>query len=134
MRKCSIFVKNHWQTPLQNFDFLDFFKTSLFLTKNHSFLSKILNNNLFWLNLPKKYPWENIWLFEKNHRLTTLGNFDFFGLFQNFTFLVWKEFAFYPKHQTTTFSGLICQKHTHEKIFDWLRRTNFSQIPIFEVF
>ena len=69
--------KNHWQTPLQNFDFLDFFKTSLFLTKNHSFLSRILNNNLFWINLPKKYPWENIWLFDKNHRLTPLENFDF---------------------------------------------------------
>ena len=33
--------KNHGVTPLQNVDFLDFFRTSLFRSKKHCFLSRI---------------------------------------------------------------------------------------------
>ena len=62
---------------MENFDFSDFLKISLFWSKKHSLPSRISKKNLFWLNLPKKYQWENIRFFHKNHGLTPLENVDF---------------------------------------------------------
>ena len=53
-RKTSIFDKNHGLTPLQIFDFLHFFQTLIFWSKQHSFLSRISKNDLLWLDFPKK--------------------------------------------------------------------------------
>ena len=55
----GIVDKNNGVTPLENLDFLDFFKTLLFSYKKHSFLSRMSNKNLFWLNLSTNYPEEN---------------------------------------------------------------------------
>ena len=46
--------KKHGLNPLQIFDFLDFFSTSLFSSKKHSFLSRISKNIPFWVSLLKK--------------------------------------------------------------------------------
>ena len=54
IRKTSIFDKNHGLTPLQIFDFLHFFQTLIFWSKQHSFLSRISKNDLLWLDFPKK--------------------------------------------------------------------------------
>ena len=81
------FHRNHGLTPLEIFDFSDFSKTSLLMSKQHSYLSKISKNRLFLLNLPNKYLWENIRFFHKNHKLTPLENFDFLGFFKT-SFLV----------------------------------------------
>ena len=51
MTKSSIFDKIHGQTPLENFDSLEFFKTSFFWPKKHSFLSRRPKNDLLWLDL-----------------------------------------------------------------------------------
>ena len=55
IRKTSIFDKNHGLTPLQIFDFLDFFQTLIFRSKKHSFLSRISKNDLLWLDFPTKH-------------------------------------------------------------------------------
>ena len=52
--KSSIFDKIHGQTPLENFDLLEFFKTSFFWPKKHSFLSRRPKNDLLWLDLHTK--------------------------------------------------------------------------------
>ena len=76
---------------LGNFDFLDFSKTSLLMSKKHSYLSRISKNRLFLLNLPNKYLWENIRFFHKNHELTPLKNFDFLGFFKTLDFEIFPE-------------------------------------------
>ena len=53
-KKGRFFDKNHGLTPLQNVDFFDFFRTSLFRSNKHSFLSRRLKNLSFWLFLVKK--------------------------------------------------------------------------------
>ena len=79
MRKASIF----WQKPwtLQNVYFLDFFRTSLFRSKKHSFLSRILKNLSFSLSLSKINIWENRRVFDKNYGLTPLQNVHFLNFF-----------------------------------------------------
>ena len=47
--KGRFFQKNHGLTPLQNVDFFDFFRTSLFRSKKLYFLSRISKNLSFWL-------------------------------------------------------------------------------------
>ena len=51
--KFNFFDKNHGGTPLEDFDFLEFFETLLFWYKKHSFLSRISENDVFWLYLPE---------------------------------------------------------------------------------
>ena len=53
MIKSSIFDKIHGQTTLENFDLLEFFKTSFFWPKKHSFLSRRPKNDLLWLDCTK---------------------------------------------------------------------------------
>ena len=105
MRKHFVFHRNHGLTPLENFDFSDFSKTSLLMSKQHSYLSRISKNRLFLLNLPNKYLWENIRFFHKNHELTPLKNFDFLGFFKTSHF--WsKHILFSPQYQKTIFFWL----------------------------
>ena len=47
--KGRFFDKNHGLTPLQSVHFFEFFRTSLFRSKKHSFLSRISKNACFWL-------------------------------------------------------------------------------------
>ena len=56
--KGLFFDKNNGLTPFQNFDFLEFFRTSLFRSKKHSLLSRISKNVSFWLFLLKKKRYE----------------------------------------------------------------------------
>ena len=118
-----------------NFDFLDFTKTSLLMSKKHSYLSRISKNRLFLLNLPNKYLWENIRFFHKNHELTPLENFDFFSFFKTSHF--WsKHILFYPEYQKKIFYGLVCPKNTHKKnsLFwhkAWFDFLGFSKISFF---
>ena len=109
---------------LENFDFSDFSKTSLLMSKQHSYL------RLFLLNLPNKYLWENIRFFHKNHELTPLENFDFLGYFKTSHF--WsKHILFYPEYQKKIFSGLVCHKNTHGKKFAFLTQ---SMVRFFRLF
>ena len=77
MKKKSFFYKNHGLTPFQNFDFWTFFKTSLFRSKKHFFLSRISKNVFFRRSLVKTNIWEKRRVFDKNHGVTPLQNVDF---------------------------------------------------------
>ena len=112
------FDKKHGLTPLENVIFLDLFKTTLFLLKNHSFLSRISKKNLFWLNFSKKYPWENIQFLDKKYNL-----FGKFWTFLKIHFSGLKSILFYPEYRKTILSCLICLINTYEKTF------RFSQKP-----
>ena len=107
-----------------------------------SYLNSILfyperqKNNLFWLNLPKKYPWENIRIFEKNHGLANLENLGFLDLIK--TSLFWsKKYSFLSTISKNDLFWLICPKNTHEKIFEFVTKTwtnRFGTFGFFGVF
>ena len=79
-------AKNHGQTPLENLYFLDFFKSWLFLSKKHSFLSRVSKNDVSWLDMPKNRHWEK-WPFSvKSLGLTRLENFEFLDFFKSWLF------------------------------------------------
>ena len=66
MKKSRFFDKNHGLTPLQNVDFFDLFRTSLFRSKKLYFLSRISKNLSFWLfwnnkRIKKKIFWQKQW-------------------------------------------------------------------------
>ena len=107
---------------LQNFYFLDFFKTSFLWSKQHCFLSRTSKNDLFWLNLPIKYHWEYIRFFDKNHGLTPLKTFDFLD-FLKLHFFGLKIVLSCQEYQKTVFSGLIWEINTIDKIFDFFTKT-----------
>ena len=87
------FDKNHGITPLQIFDFLHFFQTSLFRSKKHSFLFRISKSNLLWLDFPKKPLWKKRPFFYQNHGLTPLQIFEFF---------IWENGRFFDKNHGLT--------------------------------
>ena len=86
--KGRFFEKNHGLTRWQNVDVFDFFRTLLFRSKKHSFLSRISKNVSSWLFWLKKKEWKKGRFFEKNHGLTPLQNVHFFRLRENLTFQV----------------------------------------------
>ena len=54
-KKSDFFYESHGLTPLENFDFVDFFKTSFFWSRKHSYFSRISQHDPLWLVLPKKH-------------------------------------------------------------------------------
>ena len=87
-RSFFFFEKNHGLTRWQNADVFDFFRTLLFRSKKHSFLSRISKNVSSWFFWLKKKEWKKGRFFEKNHGLTPLQNVHFFRLRENLTFQV----------------------------------------------
>ena len=122
LRKGRFFDKNHGLTPLQTVHFFEFFRTSLFRSKKHSFLSRISKNVSFWLFLVKKKE-EKGRFFDKNHGLTPLQNVDFFRLCENFSFEVQKALFSIQNIKICLFLALFAQKK-HIR-----RRSNFCQKP-----
>ena len=72
------FLTKTIDTLLQNADFLEFFRTSLFRSKKHSLLSRISKNVSFLLCLPTKKHIRTRSNFCKNHVPTPLENVHFF--------------------------------------------------------
>ena len=93
MKKCLFLWQKTWTNPLQNFDFLDCVRTSLFRCKKHSFLSRISKNIPFWVSLLKKNIWEKGRFYDKNHGLTPLQNVYFLDFFKT-SLLRSKEYSF----------------------------------------
>ena len=85
--KDRFFEKNHGLTPWQNVHFFDFFRTSLFRSKKHSFLSRISKNASFWFffgqkkNEKKFNFWQKPWTnpFAKCRFFSTLWQLHFWG-------------------------------------------------------
>ena len=122
IRKRSVFDKNHGVTPLENVDFLEFFRTFLLWSKNHSFLSRIWKNVSFWLFLLKKNIWEKGRFFDKNHGLNPLQNVDFFDFFRTSLFR-FKKHSLLSRIWKNVFFGFFWPKKTYEKKVDFLTKT-----------
>ena len=61
--KGRFFDRNHWLTPLQIFEFLVFFRTLLFRSKKHSFLSRISKSDFFVVRFPPKTVYKIVFEF-----------------------------------------------------------------------
>ena len=68
--KVEFFDKNRGLSPYENVNFLALLKTSIFWSRNHSFVSRMSKHDLFWHNFCKKHSWEKVGFFDKNHGLT----------------------------------------------------------------
>ena len=124
-----------WLTQDRNFDFLDLFKTSLFCLKSILFYPEYQQTTFSGLICvtqpppppppPPKKDTRQIWFFDKNHGLTPLKNFRFFGVFKKNSLFWWKKknILFFPEYQKAIFSGLIYPKNTQDKSFDFLTKT-----------
>ena len=90
-----------WLTQDKNFDFLDLFKTSLFCLKSILFYPEYQQTTFSGLicapapSRPPKKDTRQIWFFDKNHGLTPLKNFRFFGVFKNNSLFWWKKKTFF---------------------------------------
>ena len=87
-----------WLTQDRNFDFLDLFKTSLFCLKSILFYPEYQQTTFSGLICvphppppPPKKDTRQIWFFDKNHGLTPLKNFRFFGVFKKNSLFWWKK-------------------------------------------
>ena len=87
-KKVDFFDKSHGQTRLQNVDFLDFFRTSLVLSKKHCFLFRISKNVFSWVSLLKRKNMKKRSIFWKKRGLNPFEKSRFFGLFWNLTFKI----------------------------------------------
>ena len=89
---------------------LALFRTSIFWSKNHSFLSKISKKDLYKLVFFQKNKWEKVWCLDKNDGLSSLQNVEVLHFLKLHFFWSKKSFFFYPQHQKTIFSDLISPK------------------------
>ena len=122
--KRSIFLQNHRLTPLENFDFLYFFKTFFFWSKKDSFLSRTPKNNLFLLDLPpKKHStwWKARFLTKSMDK--PLWKISIYWSFLKLPFSGLKSILFYPEDQKTIFVAWFAQKNTDDKEFEKLKKT-----------
>ena len=103
IKNIRFFDKNHALTPLENFDYIDFFKTSLFWSKKHSFLPRASKNKLFLLNFSKKYPSQKIRIFGKK-------NIDFSDVFIISLFRSKKHYFFLSRISNKNLFCLILPK------------------------
>ena len=87
-KKVDFFEKSHGLTRLQNVDFLDFFRTSLVLSKKHCFLFRISKNVFSCVSLLKRKNMKKRSIFWKKRGLNPFEKSRFFGLFWNLTFKI----------------------------------------------
>ena len=89
-------------------------KTWLFLSKNHSFLSRISKDDLFWLDW-RKYHQRKKWpFFSKKRGLTPLEKFDCLGVFKTLLLQNIKNDAFWlvlPKNNYWEKWPFLTQNH-----------------------
>ena len=126
LEKGRFFDKSHGLTLLQNVDFFDFARTSLFRSKKNSFLSRRSKNASCWLSLLKRTDKEKVHFFGKNHGLTPFQNVDFLNIFR--TYLLWsKKHSFLSRISKNVFFLLFFaqKKHMRKRSIFWQNpRTN----------
>ena len=114
LRKRSFFGLTRWQ----NVDVFDFFRTLLFRSKKHSFLSRISKNVSSWLFWLKKKEWKKGRFFEKNH-----AKCPFFSTSWELNFSGLKRTLYYPEYQKMFFYGFFLLKKNIWKKVDFLTKT-----------
>ena len=120
--KGRFYDKNHGLTPLQNVYFLDFFKTSLLRSKEHSFISRISKNISFWLSLLKKNLLKTDRFFlKKTYGLTPLPNSNFLDFFRTSLFK-YKKHSFLSRISKNVSFWLPLLKKKYKKKVDFLTK------------
>ena len=135
--KGRFFDKNHGLNPLQNVDFFDLLRNSLFRSKKHSLLSRISKNVSFWLFLAKKNIWEKGRFFDQNHGLNPLQNVDFFDFFKTSLFRSKKHSLLSRISKTVSFWLFFAEKkHIRKRSIFWPKPwTNpFAKCRFFRLF
>ena len=74
----AIFGKNRGLTPLENFDFLEFLKSCLFLSKKHSSLSRISKKQPFLAGFAEKLQMRKMVIFCQKPWINPFGKFSMF--------------------------------------------------------
>ena len=86
-KKVLFFDQNHGLTPLKDFHWLDFLKTSFFWSEKHSFLRRISKQWFFVAWFAQKTKIIKSSIFSQKPWSNPFKKFRFFGLFQNSIFL-----------------------------------------------
>ena len=108
--KGRFFDKNHGLNVLQNVDFFDFFRTSLFRSKKHSLLSRISKNVSFWLFFAEKKHIRNRSIFWQKPFTNPFAKCGFFELLLELHFSGVTSVLYFPEYQTLFLSGFFSQK------------------------
>ena len=107
--------KNNGSSPYENVYFVALFKTLIFWSKNHSFLSKISKNHLFWLDNSKNKKWKDSQFLDKNHGLSPQENVYILARFK--TLLFWSKIIFLSRISKNNLFWLdFSKKHKRRKI------------------
>ena len=118
--KSRFFEKNHGLTPWQNVHFFDFFRTSLFRLKKHSFLSRISKNASFWFFFGQKKKYEKKFNFWQKPWTNPFAKCRFFSTLWQRLFWGPKSFIFYPENQKMLLSGFFrLKKHIRKRSIFW---------------
>ena len=131
-KKSRFFDKNHAPTNLENFDFCRFLKLPFSGLKSILFYTDD-QNDLFWLDLPKKTQMIKSSIFLQKP-WKPLENFDFFVVFLKLPFSGLRRIFFVQNNKKTIFSVLICPKNTDDKKFDFLTKTTDLPVGKFRFF
>ena len=99
-----------WPKNMENFEFLDFFKTWLFLSKKHYFLPRISKNDLSLLDLPKNHKWKNGHFWPKPMD-QPLWKISIFWTLLKVDLFCLKRILFYPEYKKNDLSSLDLPKN-----------------------
>ena len=122
VKKTSIFweKKKHGLTLLQIFEFLDVSQTLLFRPEKHSFPSRISQNYLLWLDIPKNHIWEKGRFFCQKPWANRFAKFRFVWFFSNFIIPVQETFFILLRVSKNVLLWLhIAKNHTWKKVDFW---------------
>ena len=116
-KKWPFLAKNYRLTPLENFDFLEFF---FFLKIGFSRLNRIFfylghQKRCFLIGFAQKLQIRKITVFGQKQWTNPFGKFRFFGLFLKLVFSCLKIILFFKEYQKTIFPYWLCPKSTNEK-------------------
>ena len=121
--KRSIFLPKPWTNPFAKCRFFSVFWNCSFLSKKHSFLSRIWKNVSFCYFLLKQNIWEKGLFFDKNNGLTPFQNFDFLEFFRTSLFRSKKHSLLSRISKNLSFWLFLLKKKRYEKKVDFLTKT-----------
>ena len=120
--------KIHGLTPLENVNFLSFFKTSIFFYLKSFFSFYNIKNHLFWYDFCDFYdfcvPIKKSSIFGQNPWTNPFKKCPLFGPCQNFNFLFLQCLFSIQNNWNHFFQHNFCKKHPYEK-FRFLDKVHF---------
>ena len=128
MKRSSSFRQKPWTISLGKCLFLALFKTLIFRSKNHCFLSRIYKKTLFSDLITQKNPSEKSSIFGQKLLTNPLEKCRFWH-FLELQFACLKIILFYPEYHKMTFTNLFSPKKSKwEKV--WSLNKNHGLSPL----